>query len=338
MKLFAEQELDPKLPALDKTKVKSKFLSTGSFAPENILTNFDLENTIDTSNEWIVTRTGIKERRVADDETLTSDLAAEAGRAALKNAGLDASKIDLLILATSTPDRMTPSTAAVVQNKLGIADCIAFDLSAGCSGFMYALDMADGMIRKGSVRHALIIGAELLSKHLNWEDRSSCVLFGDGAGAAVLGAEADTPDRLYLMNIGNQAAEQENLVMASFHGKEERHQHIMMNGKVVFKTAVERIANSSKDVLRNLNLQSEDIKYFVCHQANLRIVDAVGKKLGLTDAQVPVNVGEYGNTGAASIPILLDELNQQGKLQRGDTIMIAAFGAGFTWGSGIISW
>lgn len=328
-----------KAVTMDKSQLKSMFLSVGSYAPKKILTNFDLEKSIDTNNEWIVTRTGIEQRYVTDDTQNTADLATEAGKIALEKAEIPLDEIDLLICATSTPDRFTPATAAYVQKNLNIpANAMTFDLSAGCSGWLYAVELADAMIRKGAARYALVVGAETLSKHLNWEDRSSCVLFGDGAGAAVMSAENANENRHYVMQLGNTTIDQDKLVMGNIHGSGEKFNHVIMNGKIVFKSAVERITNSSKEVLAQAGLQVSDIKYFICHQANARIVDAVTSRLGLSQDQVPVNVQKFGNTGAASIPILLDELYRADKLQRGDHLIMAAFGAGFSWGSSVITW
>ncbi len=322
-------------------------LGTGSYAPKQILTNEDLSKMVDTSDEWIRARSGIRERRIAAPDEATSDLAVHAARLALEDAGLPASEIDLVIVATITPDYPMPSTACVVQSKLGIKSSAAcFDVNAACSGFIYALDTACAMISSGRYKKALVIGAEKLSSVVNWKDRGTCLLFGDGAGAAVvgaghqsgtgllgtrLGALGDDTELLFIPAGGSRTPASAKSVAAGDH-------FIKMKGKEVFKLAVRVMEEAARDILEQHGLSANQIGLVIPHQANLRIIDAIAQYLELPVERFFVNVDRYGNTSAASIPIALDEARRVGRIKRGDLTLLVAFGAGLTYGSALIRW
>jgi 3-oxoacyl-[acyl-carrier-protein] synthase-3 len=322
-------------------------LGTGSFAPARVLTNAELSQRMDTSDEWIVTRTGIRERRIAGPDESTSDMAVKAAAAALADAGLSPADIDLLVVATITPDLTMPATACMVQAKLGLPTTAAcFDLNAACSGFLYALDTACAMIGSGRYRHALVIGVEKLSTIVDWNDRTTCVLFGDGAGAVVvgpstrtnvgllgtrLGALGENVDLLYIPGGGSAAPATPESLAAGAHT-------IKMKGKEVFKLAVRIMEESARDILEQHGLRADQIDCVVPHQANLRIIEAIAQYLELPLDRFFINVGRYGNTSAASIPLALDEARRAGRIKAGDLTLLVAFGAGLTYGSALIRW
>jgi 3-oxoacyl-[acyl-carrier-protein] synthase-3 len=316
--------------------IYSRIIGSGSYLPEKILTNLDLEKIVDTSDEWIVDRTGIRQRHVVSESETTSDLATQAARNALQAAGVSSNDIDLIIVATTTPDRIFPSTACLVQEKLGIHGCAAFDIQAVCTGFVYALSVADKFIKTGSARCALVIGAESLSKILDWNDRTTCVLFGDGAGAVVLSAS----DEQGILSTHLHADGQYKELLTTNGGVSENSMafqrgetYITMKGNEVFKIAVNTLGAIVDETLQHNNLQKEDIDWLVPHQANIRIISATAKKLKMPMDRVVTTVDKHGNTSAASIPLALDVAIRDGRIKRGETILMEAFGGGFTWGS-----
>lgn len=325
--------------------IRSRIIGLGSYVPEKILTNHDLEKMVETSNEWILDRTGIRERRIASDDEATSDLALKASQVALKDAGIKPGDLDFIIVATVTPDMLFPSSACLVQQKLGIEGIFAFDISAACSGFVYALSVADQYIKSGLYRTGLVIGAEVFSRLVDWTDRSTCVLFGDGAGAAVLQADNGSRgiisthlhsdgtlwDLLYVPGGGSRNPPSEDML-------KNRLQYIKMRGNETFKVAVKTLSESIREVLKYNGLTPDDIKLFIPHQANLRIIQAVGKKLSIPIEKFKVNLDIYGNTSAASVPIALTEALKEGRVKEGDYILLEAFGGGLTWGAALIKW
>ena len=319
---------------------------TGSYLPEKILTNDDLSKFVDTSDEWIVTRTGIKERRIAADDEFTSHLGAKAAEKALEQAGIAAEDIDLIIVATITPDTLTPATACYVQQQIGAHKAVAFDVSAACSGFLYAMKIAKNFIMGGASKNALIIGAEKLSSFINWEDRTTCVLFGDGAGAAVLRAAEDGEGQIISTDIGTDGKQTHLLNIPgggsacpiTIENADERLATLAMLGKEVFKHAVTRMKNSANTVIERAGLKAEDIAIVIPHQANLRIIDAIASRLDVANERVFVNLHKYGNTSAAAIAIALDEAHRTGEIKKGDKVVMVAFGAGLTWAAAAIEW
>lgn len=325
--------------------LKAKIIGTGSYAPEKILTNQDLEKIVDTSDEWITERTGIKERRITTKDQTTSDLAYEASKKALKQAGIKAKEIDLIIVATVTPDMPFPSTGCLLQNRLEAKKAAAFDVSAACSGFIYGLSVADSFIRSGAHKKILLVGAETLTKFADWEDRTTCVLFGDGAGAVVLEATSDDCgilsthlysdgslwEMLYLPGGGSKNPPSQETLKKKLHS-------IKMKGNETFKVAVRTLENLVEETLKKNNLKASQLAALIPHQANLRIIQATANRLGLPMDKVVVNIERYGNTSSASIPIALDEAVRTGRIREGDYIMIEAFGGGLTWGSAMIKW
>lgn len=321
----------------------ARIVGTGSYAPENIVTNDYLATVMDTSDEWISSKTGIKERRISKSkEEGTVALAFQAAKRALENAKTDSEEVDLIICATCSPDKFLPSTACEVQTLLGAKNATCFDLSAACSGFMFALNTANAYINAGMAETAVVIGAETLSKIMNWEDRSTCVLFGDGAGAAVV-KKSEKPSILAYVTGSDgskgsvlecQAREVNNLFIKG----EDKIEYVTMDGKEVYKFAVTCVPNVINQLLLESNTETEDVKYFVLHQANKRIIESVAKRLHVSMEKFPINIDKYANTSAATIPILLDELNQKDMLQKGDKIVIAGFGGGLTWGGALIEW
>jgi 3-oxoacyl-[acyl-carrier-protein] synthase-3 len=308
-----------------------KVVSTGSFLPDKVLTNFDLEKVVETSDKWITTRTGIRERRISEGET-TSDLATEAAVRALE--GRDPESIDLIVVATATPDAFFPSTACKVQAKIENKRAIAFDISAACTGFIYALYVADSVMRTKGVDKALVIGAERFSKIINWEDRTTCILFGDGAGAVLLKKGED--EGILGFDLGADGSYGDLLYVPSVGSNEEYPFYVRMKGNEVFKVAVRTMVESARRVLDKSGIRAEEIKLLVPHQANVRIINAVAERLGIKEEKIFINLDKYGNTSAASIPIALDEAVREGRLEKGDPVLLVAFGGGFTWGSCII--
>jgi|TARA_B110000003_G_scaffold173731_2_gene173339 3-oxoacyl-[acyl-carrier-protein] synthase-3 len=319
---------------------------TGSYLPEKILTNDDLSKIVETSDEWIVTRTGIKERRIAGEGESTSHLGSKAAEKALEQAGMAAEDLDLIIVATITPDTLTPATACYVQQQLGATEAVAFDISAACSGFLYAMKIAKRMIESGAFENALIVGAEKLSAFVNWEDRTTCVLFGDGAGAAVLRASKEGEGRILATDIGTDGKQTHILNIPgggsacpiTSDNAGDGLASFAMLGKEVFKHAVTRMKNSANLVIERAGLEPDDIAVVIPHQANLRIIDAIASRLAVPNDRVFVNLHKYGNTSAAAIAIALDEAHREGKMKRGDKIVMVAFGAGLTWAAAAIEW
>ncbi len=325
--------------------IRSRIIGTGSYLPLRVLSNKDLEKMVDTSDAWIVERTGISERRIASEDEAASDLACHAAEMALNDGGVKPSDIDFIIVATVTPDMLFPSTACLVQNRLGAKRAFAFDLSAACSGFIYALSVADQYIKSGMYRTGLVIGSDVFSKVTDWTDRNTCVLFGDGAGAVIL--KADTGDKgivsshlysdgtswdmLYVPGGGSRIPPGEDMI-------NNRQQFVKMRGNETFKVAVNTMCASINDALKSNGLTANDIKLFIPHQANLRIIQAIGKKLNVPMERFMINLDKYGNTSAASIPIALDEAVKEGRIEEGDNILLEAFGGGLTWGAALIKW
>jgi 3-oxoacyl-[acyl-carrier-protein] synthase III len=321
---------------------RSHMISVGSYLPKQILTNTELAARVDTSDEWIVARTGIRQRHIAAEGEFTSDLATAAAQVALARAGISAQDVDLIVLATATPDQTFPATAARVQSKLGMMRGFAFDVQAVCSGFVYALSVADNFLRLGQARTALVIGAETFSRILDWEDRTTCVLFGDGAGAVVLRAEAATA-----------AADEPGIIATRLHSDGRHHDllyvdggpsstgtvgHLRMQGKEVFRHAVTNLTSVVKDVLGLAEMNASDIDWVIPHQANKRILDATATKLGLPIEKLVVTVDQHANTSAASVPLALNVAVADGRVKRGDVLLLEAMGGGFTWGAALARW
>ncbi len=325
-------------------KVQAGILGLGVSLPQKILTNKDLEKKVDTTDEWIRARTGIKERRIASPEETTLSLAEKAGREAMTNAGISAEELDLIVVATVTPDMVFPATACLLQDALNAPDAAAFDLEAGCSGFVYGLTLAAQFINNGSYKNILVIGAEVLSRITDWEDRNTCVLFGDGAGAAVMGP-VDHGGFLGF-EMGSDGGGGEFLKMPAGGGAipptiesvEQRLHYIKMDGNQVFKFAVKAMVRSAKKVAAKANIAIEDIDLFIPHQANIRIIESSAKRLRIPEEKVFMNLEKYGNTSAASIPIAFYEAWKEGRIDKGDRVLLVGFGAGLTWGSCIVEW
>ena len=324
------------------TVVRTVVRGVGSYLPAEVLTNADLAKMVDTSDEWIVERSGIHERHRAAEGEFTSDLAEKAGRAALENAGLTGDDIDLVVLATATPDNTFPATAAAVQAALGINRGFAYDIQAVCSGFVYALATADAQIKAGLATRALVIGAETFSRILDWNDRTTCVLFGDGAGAVVIEAaegEGTLADRgILAASLHADGRHKEKLWVDGGPSTTGTAGHLRMEGKEVFKHAVVNLAEVTEELFDRTGLTVADVDWFVPHQANRRIIDATGKKLGIDPAKVVVTVDHHGNTSAASIPLALDVAVKDGRVKRGDLVVLEAMGGGFTWGAALLRW
>jgi 3-oxoacyl-[acyl-carrier-protein] synthase-3 len=314
----------------------ARIIGTGGYLPEKVLTNADLEKIVETSDEWIVTRTGIRERHIAAEGQTTCDLAEQAARQAMQRAGVSKDEIDLIIVATTTPDKVFPSTACLLQQRLDIHGCAAFDVQAVCTGFVYALGVADSFVRAGRATKALVIGAETLSRIVDWTDRTTCVLFGDGAGAVVLEA-ADEPGILSVHLHADGSYENLLHVPAGISSDYERlkrgEAHIEMKGNEVFRMAVNTLGRIVDETLEANQMQKSDIDWLVPHQANTRIIAATAKKLDMSMDNVVLTVDRHGNTSAASVPLALNEAVQDGRIQPGQTILMEAFGGGFTWGS-----
>jgi 3-oxoacyl-[acyl-carrier-protein] synthase-3 len=318
---------------------------TGMSVPERVLTNQELEKIVDTSDEWITTRTGIRERRIAEKGEPLSKYATLASRRALETAGISAEQLDLIILATVTPDMPIPATACTIQQELGCKDIAAFDLAAGCSGFIYAQSVAKQFLLSARCRHVLVIGAELLSTYVDWEDRSTCVLFADGAGAVVMScgerprgvlasamhSDGSMADFIHMPGGGTINPPGQDMI-------DNRQHFIRMRGNETFKMAVRSIAEVCREVLDEAGLQHDDVDWFIPHQANQRIITAVGSRLKIPEERCYVNIDRYGNTSAGSIPIALDEAVRAGKVKQGDVVLMAAFGAGLTWAASVVRW
>jgi 3-oxoacyl-[acyl-carrier-protein] synthase-3 len=321
------------------------FRSIGAYVPKKILTNADLERMVDTSDEWITKRTGIKERRIAADNEVTSDMGAKAAKIAIERAGLQPDDIDLVVCATVTPDYFNmPSTACIISDKLGMKNVQAFDISAACSGFVYALSIAKAFIESGMKRNVLIIGAEKFSSIVNYEDRTTCILFGDGAGAAVISATDDKSAAIIDIHASADGSYADFLVTpapgsvhpASCEVIEQGLQYVHMKGNETFKLAVKTLTKDVKEILKHNEIDAADIPHFVPHQANYRIIKAVGDALKMRDDQVVLTVHKYGNTSAASIPMAINDIWESGRLKRGDMMLLDTFGGGLTWASALL--
>jgi 3-oxoacyl-[acyl-carrier-protein] synthase-3 len=316
----------------------SRIIGTGSYLPEKILTNFDLEKMVDTTDEWIRTRTGIEQRHIAADDEATSDLAYHAASRAIENAGLTPADIDFVLVGTTTPDLIFPNVACLLQEKLGIRGCPAFSIEAACSGFLYSLIVADQFVRSGQAKRALVIGAETMSRIIDWTDRETCVLFGDGAGAVILEG-ADEPGIIY-NTFGADGRYRELLYASS--GVATRHREVgdiaalRMKGNEVFKVAVRTLENLVDEVAEKNNLEKGQIDWLIPHQANIRIIAAMAKRLEMPMERVVLTVRTHGNTSAASVPMALDTAIRDGRIKRGDLLLLEAFGGGFTWGASLI--
>lgn len=323
-------------------RTRSIVRGIGSYLPKRVVTNQDLEKQVETSHEWIVQRTGIEQRHLADDSETTSVLGIKAAEAALADAGLKAEDIDLIVCATSTPDHTFPSTATMIQNGLGITHGAAFDLQAVCTGFVYAVATADKFLQSGSHKRALVIGAETFSRILDWNDRTTCVLFGDGAGAIVLEAqegEGTSADRGVLTShLRSDGRYRDKLYVDGGPGSTKTTGVLKMEGREVFKFAVGMVADVVQDAFNSTDTSAEELKWFVPHQANKRIITASAEKLGIAPEKVVITVNKHGNTSAASIPLALDVARKDGRIKDGDLVMIEAIGGGFTWGSALIRW
>ncbi|HKH97361.1 MAG TPA: beta-ketoacyl-ACP synthase III [Beijerinckiaceae bacterium] len=324
------------------TRLRSVVRGCGSYLPERILSNKDLERMFETSDEWIVQRTGIKERHIAADGETTSMLAIKACQAALADAGMQASEIDLIVCGTSTPDYTFPSTASLVQHGLGITEGAAFDIQAVCTGFVYAVSTADKFLLSGSHKRALVIGAETFSRIIDWEDRTTAVLFGDGAGAIVLEAqetEGTGDDRGVLTtHLRSDGRHREKLYVDGGPGSTKTTGYLRMEGREVFRFAVGQVVDVIRDAFKATGTTPEDLDWFVPHQANRRIIEASADKLGIAREKVVITVDRHGNTSAASIPLALDAARKDGRIKQGDLVMLEAIGGGFTWGSALVRW
>ncbi len=324
---------------LIKLPERSTILGLGMAVPEKVLTNHDIEKIVDTSDEWIRSRTGIERRHIVQDGESTLSLAVEAARIAIDDAGIAASDIDLVMLATLTPEVGFPATACLVQHEIGATSAAAFDFNAACSGFVYGMQVADALIRNGTHRHILLIGAETLTKILNWKDRDTCVLFGDAAGAAVIGPSPDGESGIIGTSIHCDGSQIELLCRIGGGTRPvqtEAEQYIEMQGRDVFKRAVTAMGDAAEEILRNNGFTGEDVDLLVPHQANIRIIEATARRIKLPMEKVFVNIQEYGNTSAATIPVALAEAKASGRLTSGSLVVLVAFGAGFTWGSALV--
>lgn len=326
-------------------QLKSRITGTGSYVPEKILSNSDLEKMVDTSDDWITERTGIKERRISNESQVTSDLCYEASKKALRHAGMKPKELDMIVVATTTGDMPVPSTASFLQYKLGAKNAAAFDMNAACSGFIYGLSIVDSFIRSGRYKKILLVGGEILSRFIDWEDRTTCVLFGDAAGAVVveptekdrgilsthLYSEGSLWELLYLPGGGSKYPSSKESIKKKLH-------YMKMKGNEVFKVAVRALEKLVIETLKANNIKPSDLSLLIPHQANLRIIQATAKRLNLSMDKVVVNLDKYGNTSSASIPVALDEAVRMGRIRDGDYILLEAFGGGITWGSVLIRW
>ncbi|HIO70785.1 MAG TPA: ketoacyl-ACP synthase III [Campylobacterales bacterium] len=323
----------------------ASFKSIGAYVPEKVLTNSDLEKMVDTSDEWIVKRTGIKERHIASNDEVTSDMGVKAGELAIQRAGLEKSEIDAVICATISPDHFCmPSTANLIAYKLGLNPVTSFDISAACSGFIYALNIAKSFVESGTFRNILVVGAEKLSSIVDYTDRTTCILFGDGAGAAVIGATDKREEAIIDIHTSADGSYSDYLITpaggsaepCSLETVEKRRHFMKMQGNATFKVAVKTLTKDVIDILEKNGIDSKDITHFVPHQANYRIIKAVGDALKLDEKQIVLTVHKYGNTSSASIPMAINDIYESGKLKKGDLMLLDAFGGGLTWGSALI--
>ena len=320
-----------------------RICGTGSCVPSFVMDNNDIAKLVDTSDEWIRERTGVVRRHIIREETTVS-MAVQAGRQALENAGITADDVDLILVATSTPDHCFPNAACMVQAAIGAERAVAYDISAACSGFLFAVNTAHAFLGSGIYKTALVIGADTLSKIVDWSDRSTCVLFGDGAGAAVLRVEEGEKSGIFAMKMGSDGKKGPVLSCVSrtvgnfLTNTEPQIGYTTMDGQEVFKFAVKKVPETIKELLDENGLEPKDVKHYVLHQANYRIAEAIAKRLKVSMEQIPTNMEHYGNTSGASIPLLLDELNRAGKIQKGDLLVLAGFGAGLTWGATLVRW
>ena len=317
---------------------QSVITGVGASLPKSIVTNKDLTMRIDTSEEWIVNRTGIEERRIASDDETTSSLGAEASKIAIKNAQIENSEIDLIILATATPDNTFPASATLIQSSLGIDKCYAYDIQAVCSGFVFALEAADNAIKAGNVKNALVIGSETFSRILDWEDRGTCVLFGDGAGAVVLSSKEGTERGILSNHLHSDGRYADLLYVDGGPSTSSNVGFLKMDGQGVFKHAVKNLSAVIEEALEYNNLCVDDIDWFIPHQANIRILESVAKKVGLSQDKIIITVQKHANTSAASIPLALFDAVQDDKIKKGDLVLLEAMGGGFSWGSTLIRW
>ncbi|MGC4089733.1 MAG: beta-ketoacyl-ACP synthase III [Polyangiaceae bacterium] len=323
---------------------RSRILGTGAYVPERVLSNFDLEKRVETSDEWIRERTGIRERRIAHAEEATSDMALKAARRALEAAGLEAKDLDMIVVGTITPDMPMPSCAAFLQHKLAVTEIPAFDVSAACAGFVYAMSIGDQFIRSGMHRHVLVVGAELLSRILDWDDRTTCVLFGDGAGAAVLGPATEDGRGVLSTRLYTDSTLIESLCIRAGGSKErisqesidQKRDKVFMNGRDIFKVAVKNLTQASVTALSDASLSPTDVRWVVPHQANMRIISQVAQRLEISLDRFVLNLDRYGNTSSASIPIALDEAVRDGRIQPNDTVLMCALGGGISWASALV--
>lgn len=326
--------------------IYSKIIGIGSYFPDKILTNEELSNKVDTSDEWIISRTGIKERRIAEKGITTSDIAYRAASRAIESAGIDSNDIELIIMGTVTPDMIFPSSACMLQGKLGIKNAAAFDVSAGCSGFIFGLSIADSFIKSGKYKNVLVVGADLLSRITDYTDRSTCVLFGDGGGAVILTANTGDTRGILSTHIHSEGGHDDILKLpaggslepASFSTVEQRGHYVKMKGSELFRYAVTNLKNVAEEAIKFNGLSAEDIDIFIPHQANIRIIEATAKKLCFPMEKVFTNVEKYGNTSSGSIPIALDEAYRSGRIKEGDLVLVDAIGAGLAWASALIRW
>jgi len=325
--------------------IRSRMIGTGSYLPERVMTNADLENMVETTDEWIRSRTGIRERRIAADDETTSDMAAEAAKRAIQHAGISPRKIDLIVLATATPDMAFPSTACIVQHRIGIVGVAAFDISAACSGFLYAVGIADQFLRNQSAKTALVIGAEKYSKIMDWTDRRTCVLFGDGAGAVLLHGEKG--DRGILSTHLHADGSYADMLMVARNGSKNpitreliktEADYLVMRGNELFKVAVKTLEEAVLEALRANGMACHEVDLLIPHQANMRIIAATAKRLKISMDKVVINLDRYGNTSAASIPIALDEAVKENRVHPGDRLLFESFGGGLTWASAMVRW
>ena len=324
----------------------TQILGTGAYAPEKILTNKDLEKVVDTTDEWITERTGIKERRIAAEGEATSDMAFKASVRALEMASTRGEELDMIIVGTITPDVPMPATAVFLQRMLGANKAFGFDVSAACAGSLFAMAIADQFVRTRAARRVLVVGAEMLSRVTNWKDRNTCVLFGDGAGAMVLGPSAEEKRGIVSTHLHTDGNTAELLVIRGGGTRfpldaqrlEQNWNKIEMGGREVYKFAVRALADATAEALQANGLRAQDVAHVIAHQANVRILDAVLERLGIPRSKVWLNLDKYGNTSSASLPMTLDEANRAGKLQKGDTIAMMAIGAGMAWGSAVVRW
>lgn len=327
-----------------RSHLRSVILGTGSEIPSKVVTNASLERLVDTSDEWITTRTGIKERRVLEEGKGNADMAYRASVRALKDAGLEVKDLEAIIMGTVTPDYPFPSSACVLEDMLGARKVFSFDVNAACSGFLNALAVADSFIRTGMVRNALVVGSDALSRLLNWQDRATCILFGDGAGAVVVGASSDGSRGILSTRLRTDGSYVKTLYVpaggslkpASLESVKRNEHTITMNGKEVFKVAVRSMEEISREALDEAEVSVDQLSLVIPHQANLRIITALAERLGVPMSKVMVNLDKYGNTSAASVPVALDEARRQGRIRHGDLVLLNAFGAGFAWGAAVI--